>query len=292
MFDQSSRVVSREAVSIRKSLFHLIFVLFYLNVKPKLWKLILNLKDPLQPFMRSYNINNDALASWISLPVFLDSLLFPLQEMKAGSAAQNGCPWGFGGEKAILAWTQRGHDPMHHWAAVEGRGDWWTQRFNSSILVLFCSGRAELEQWEVSSRSCSKRRVQCNQMGCMQPSFISYTFHCSHHSLHLVSACLLPHSSTAWLCLLLESPSWGGSIADTQRTEIAVEERILQVMEGPCLHTYKGVQYQRVPNKYAVLLCFPFNIDLMTDMVFSIHAHWCVPTPRLELQTWKYSSFK
>lgn len=159
MFDQSSPVVLREAVSIRKSLFNLIFVLFYLNVKPKLWKLILNLKDPLQPFMRSYNINNDALASWISLPVFLDSLLFPLQEMKAGSVVQNECPWGFGGEKAILAWTQKGHDPMYHWAAIEGRGNWWTQRFNSSILILPCLATAELEQQEVSSSVCCKRRI-------------------------------------------------------------------------------------------------------------------------------------
>lgn len=159
MFDQSCRVVLREAVSIRKSLLHLIFVLFYLNVKPKLWKLILNLKDPLQPFMESYNINNDALASWISLPVFLDSLLFPLQEMKAGSVVQNGCPWGFGEEKAILAWTQRGHNPMHHWAAIEGSGNWWIQRLNSSIQILFCLATAELEQQEVSFRSCCKRRV-------------------------------------------------------------------------------------------------------------------------------------
>lgn len=183
----------RRSYVIRKSLFHFIFVLFYLNIKPKLWKLILNLKDPLQPFMRSYNINNDALASWISLPVFLDSLLLALQEMKSGSAVRNGCPWGFGGEKAILTWTQRGHDPLHHWAAIEGRGNWWTQRFNSSLLILFCLAIAELEQQEVSSSSCCKRRVQCNQNDCMQPSFISYIFHCSHHSQPLVSVCLLPH---------------------------------------------------------------------------------------------------
>lgn len=170
--------------------FNFCFVLFYLNVKLNLWKLILNLKDLLQLFMRSYNINNDALASWISLAVFLDSLLFPLQKMKAGSAVQNGCPWSFGGEKAILSWTQRVHDPMHHWAAIEIRGNWWTQRFNRSILTLFFLATAGLEQQEISS-SFLLQKESLKWLHVAQINFLY--FYCSYHSLPLVSACLLPH---------------------------------------------------------------------------------------------------